>query len=51
VDICDTVDFFYRKGHDSSNRRAKCANWGVVYDETKPQPAPAATTQTTSPSK
>jgi len=31
VDICDTVEFFYRKDPDASSRRAKCARWGVVY--------------------
>ena len=43
VDICDTVEFFYRKDPDASSRRQKCARWGVVYmfdaGET-PDPAP-----------
>lgn len=44
VDICDTVEFFYRKDPDAASRRAKAARWGVVYiydqGET-PEPAPA----------
>jgi len=44
VDICDTVEFFYRKDPDASSRRAKCQAWGVVYvyeDGTAvPPPAP-----------
>ena len=31
VDICDTVEFFYRKDSDASSRRQKCGRWGVVY--------------------
>ena len=31
VDICDTVEFYYRKDPDDGSRRAKCARWGVVY--------------------
>lgn len=31
VDICDTVEFFYRKDPDASSRRQKCERWGVVY--------------------
>ena len=31
VDICDTVEFYYRKDPDDSSRRQKCARWGVVY--------------------
>lgn len=43
VDICDTVEFFYRKDPDASSRRQKCERWGVVYvsDQNEPQPAPA----------
>jgi len=42
VDICDTVEFYYRKDPDASSRRAKCARWGVVYvyDANEPPPAP-----------
>lgn len=47
VDICDTVEFFYRKDPDASSRRQKCARWGVVYfyepGET-PDPAPGGGT-------
>jgi hypothetical protein len=44
VDICDTVEFFYRKDPDASSRRAKCAAWGVVYiyDDGEQPPAPPA---------
>lgn len=40
VDICDTVEFFYRKDPDASSRRQKSARWGVtyVYEEGEPQP-------------
>jgi len=31
VDICDTVEFFYRKDLDDASRRTKCSRWGVVY--------------------
>lgn len=31
VDICETVEFFYRKDPDASSRRAKCERWGAVY--------------------
>jgi hypothetical protein len=31
VDICDTVEFFYRKDPDASSRRQKAMRWGVVY--------------------
>ncbi len=48
VDICDEVEFFYRKDPDASSRRAKCAEWGVVYvyedGTTTPPPAPSAPT-------
>ncbi len=43
VDLCDTVEFFYCKDLDASNRRQKAIRWGVVYlyepGET-PDPAP-----------
>jgi hypothetical protein len=43
VDLCDTVEFFYRKDPNASSRRQKCIRWGVVYiyepGET-PDPAP-----------
>lgn len=31
VDLCDTVEFFYRKDPDASSRRQKAIRWGVVY--------------------
>jgi hypothetical protein len=31
VDICDTVEFFYRKDPEPASRRSKCRRWGVVY--------------------
>jgi hypothetical protein len=47
VDICDTVEFFYRNDPSASSRRAKCARWGVVYfygegetPDTEPPPPP-----------
>lgn len=42
VDICDTVEFFYRKDPDASSRRAKCERWGVVYvsDDAPATPTP-----------
>lgn len=41
VDICDTVEFFYRKDPDASSRRAKCERWGVAYlYESAPAPTP-----------
>ena len=43
MDICDTVEFFYRKDPDASSRRQKCARWGVVYmfePHETPDPAP-----------
>ena len=42
VDICDTVEFFYRNDPSASSRRVKCERWGVVYvfDGTPPAPAP-----------
>lgn len=48
VDICDTVEFFYRKETDEGTRRTKCQRWGVVYIYDQPAPpapapAPAAT--------
>ncbi len=50
VDICDTVEFFYRKTADDATRRVQCQRWGVVYiydnngtpTPTPPTPAPAA---------
>jgi hypothetical protein len=54
VDICDTVEFFYRKDPDASSRRAKCVRWGVVYvygpSET-PETPPVAPAVTTTPAK
>ena len=54
VDICDTVEFYYRKDSDASSRRVKCARWGVVYvfDANEPQPptpAPAPAPQPPAP--
>ena len=52
VDICDTVEFFYRKDLDDASRRTKCQRWGVVYvfdsagtptPTPPPAPAPAST--------
>ena len=45
VDICDTVEFFYRKDPDDSSRRQKCERWGVVYvaDNTPATPTPTPT--------
>lgn len=42
VDICDTVEFFYRKDPVDSSRRAKCMHWGVVYiyEDGTPVPPP-----------
>ncbi len=31
VDLCDTVEFFYRKDPSDGSRRTKCQRWGVVY--------------------
>ncbi|MBI3879674.1 MAG: hypothetical protein HY301_06375 [Verrucomicrobia bacterium] len=46
VDICDTVEFFYRKDPDASSRRTKCERWGVVYifDPGEVPPTPPAPT-------
>jgi hypothetical protein len=44
VDICDTVEFFYRKDPDDASRRVKCQRWGVVYIYDQPAaPAPTPT--------
>lgn len=44
VEICDTVEFFYRKDPVPSSRREKSARWGVVYlydpGEEEPPPTP-----------
>ena len=43
VDICDTVEFFFRKDPDAGSRRTKCERRGVVYHfEPGEQPAPPA---------
>jgi hypothetical protein len=49
VDICDTVEYFYRKDPDDANRRAKCERWGVVYafDDGIEPPAPVPPTPPT----
>ncbi|KAF0180162.1 MAG: hypothetical protein FD161_940 [Limisphaerales bacterium] len=31
VDICESVEFFYRKDPDPGSFRTKCQRWGVVY--------------------
>jgi hypothetical protein len=48
VDLCDTIEFYYRKDPDDASRRAKCKRWGVVYfyepnepQDSEPTPAPA----------
>lgn len=43
VDICDTVEFFFRKDPDPGSFRTKCQRWGVVYiyEDGTPVPAPA----------
>jgi hypothetical protein len=49
VDICDTVEFFYRKIPDASTRRVSCECWGVVYlfdNNGTPSPVPPVTTTT-----
>ena len=48
VDICDNVEFFYRKDPDAASRRAKAVRWGVVYiyDPSEPQPPPTLVTGT-----
>ncbi len=41
VDICDTVEFFYRKDASAANRRADCRRWGVVFaSDAAAAPAP-----------
>ncbi len=45
VDICDTVEFFFRKDLDDGSRRVKCERWGVVYHfdaSAPPAPPPAS---------
>ncbi len=50
VDICDTVEFFYRKDPDDASRRVKCQRWGVVYIYDQPAaPAPTPTPTPTPP--
>jgi hypothetical protein len=41
VDLCDTIEFFYRKDPDAGSRRTKCARWGVVYFYEPNETAPA----------
>jgi hypothetical protein len=53
VDICDTVEFFYRKTADDATRRVQCQRWGVVYiydNAGTPTPTPPAP-PTTPPAK
>jgi hypothetical protein len=47
ADICDTVEFFYRKEPDPGTFRNQCSRWGVVYiyddgTATPPPPPPVA---------
>jgi hypothetical protein len=56
-DICDTVEFFYRKDPDASSRRVKAARWGVVYiydasePDAPPTPSPTPPPASTVPAK
>jgi hypothetical protein len=44
VDICETVEFFYRKDLNDGSRRTKCQRWGVVYIyDTTAQTTPTST--------
>ena len=43
VDICDTVEFFYRKDADPASFRTKCQRWGVVYVYEQQPAAPTPT--------
>lgn len=47
VDICEQVEFFYRKDTDAGSFRQKCSRWGVVYlydkNEAAPEPTPVVT--------
>ncbi len=43
VDICETVEFFYRKDPVDSSRRSKCMRWGVVYIYDDGTPVPPET--------
>ena len=43
VDICDTVEFFFRKDTDDGSRRTKCERWGVVYHFEPSAPAAPVT--------
>jgi len=49
VDICDTVEFFYRRDLDDSSRRQKCERWGVVYHFEPSAPPPTPPTPPTPP--
>jgi hypothetical protein len=45
VDVCDTVEFFFRRDPLPGSRRTKCKRWGVVYlyapgEPADPEPAP-----------
>ena len=45
VDLCEQVEFFFRKDPEPSSRRVKCARWGVSYvydDGTEEPPSPPA---------
>ena len=52
VDICDTVEFFYRKIADDATRRVNCERWGVAYifdGNNPPAPTPPTPPTTTPP--
>lgn len=49
VDICDTVEFFYRKDPDDGSRRTKCERWGVVYHFEPSEQPPTPPTPPTPP--
>lgn len=49
VDICDTVEFFFRKDPDPASRRAKCKLWGVVYFYEPGEPPDATPAPTPTP--
>lgn len=38
VDLCDTVEFFFRKDPEDGSRRTKCERWGVVYHFSPSEP-------------
>ena len=40
VDLCDTVEFFYRHDPDPGSRRVKCERWGVSISSSPHRPHP-----------